>query len=76
VQQQSAYSYAEQMRDAFDWLAGEGAGRVLPLHITPYIMALPYRIGAFENLLADLVARSQAWVATGGEIVGAWEQQQ
>ncbi len=76
VQQQSADSYAQQMRDAFDWLAGEGAGRLLPLHLTPYIMGLPYRIGALEDLLTDLAARPQAWVATGAEIVGAWEAQQ
>ena len=65
VQQQSADSYAQQMRDAFDWLAGEGAGRVLPLHLTPYIMGLPYRISALEDLLCDLTARPQAWAATG-----------
>ena len=80
LQQQSADSYGQQMRDAFDWVASEGArglgARVLPLHITPYIMALPYRIGAFEKLLTDLAGRPEAWVATGGEIVGAWEAQQ
>lgn len=79
VQQQSADSYAEQMVDAFDWLAGEAAtygGRVLPLHITPYIMALPYRIGAFERLLQMLKARPEAWFATGEEIVASWEAQQ
>jgi allantoinase len=92
VQQQSADSYAEQIGDAFDWLAGEaerfGAtpqsgtlrgprnGRMLPLHVTPYIMGLPYRIGAFEALLATLAARHEAWFATGGEIVDAWAAQQ
>jgi peptidoglycan/xylan/chitin deacetylase (PgdA/CDA1 family) len=75
VQQQSADSYAQSMRDAFDWLAGEGAGRVLPLHLTPYIMGLPYRISALEDLLCDLSARPQAWTATGSEIVDAWEAQ-
>ena len=76
VQQQSADSYAQSMRDAFDWLAGEGAGRLLPLHLTPYIMALPYRISALEELLCDLVSRPQAWAATGAAIVDAWEAQQ
>lgn len=79
VQQQSADSYAQQMQDAFDWLAGEAAthgGRVLPLHVTPYIMALPYRIGSFENLLSNLAARPGAWFATGEEIVGSWQEQQ
>ena len=76
VQQHSADSYAQQMRDAFDWLAGEGTGRVLPLHLTPYILGLPYRISALEGLLCDLVARRQSWTATGSEIVAAWEAQQ
>jgi peptidoglycan/xylan/chitin deacetylase (PgdA/CDA1 family) len=79
VQQQSADSYAQQIEDAFDWLAGESdtyGGRVLPLHITPYIMALPYRIAAFEALLARLAARQQAWFATGEEIVSSWQAQQ
>jgi allantoinase len=74
VQQQSADSYAEQMLDAYDWLSGEG-GRMLPLHITPYIMGLPYRIDAFEALLADLQKRG-AWFARGDAIVDAWESQQ
>ena len=77
--QQSADSYAEQMVDAFDWLAGEAGqygGRMLPLHITPYIMALPYRISAFEGLLQQLAARPEAWFATGEEIVASWEGQQ
>lgn len=79
VQQQSADSYAQQIEDAFDWLAAEGGkygGRVLPLHITPYIMALPYRISAFEGLLARLAARPEAWFATGEEIVACWDAQQ
>jgi hypothetical protein len=49
---------------------------MLPVHLTPYIMALPYRISALEDLLCDLAARPQAWAATGGEIVKAWEAQQ
>jgi allantoinase len=76
VQQQSVDSYAVQMQDAFAWLAGEGAGRVLPLHLTPYIMGLPYRIDAFEALLGWLAAQPQAWFARGDEIVAAWEGQQ
>jgi peptidoglycan/xylan/chitin deacetylase (PgdA/CDA1 family) len=78
VQQKSADSYAESMRDAYDWLAKEAAqfgGRMLPMHITPYIIGLPYRIDAFEKLLGDLRARDDAWFATGGEIVDAWEKQ-
>ena len=79
VQQQSADSYAQQMTDAFDWLAGEAkahGGRVLPLHVTPYITGLAYRIDAFEALLGMLAARREAWFAPGDEIVANWEAQQ
>lgn len=76
TQQHSAESWGEQLRDAFDWLADEaaeqGGGRMLPVHVTPYIMGLPYRIAAFEALVADLAGRTQAWVATGHDIAAAW----
>lgn len=78
VQQQSVDSYAQSMTDAFDWLAGEAqrfGGRMLPLHITPYIMALPYRIDAFERLLKSLAGRPEAWCARGDDIVECWEAQ-
>lgn len=72
VQQQSADSYAEQIRDAGLWLETEAAahgGRMLPLHLTPYIVGLPYRIGAFEALLSWLSSRDTMWNATAAEIV-------
>lgn len=77
VQQKNADSWAESMRDAFNWLAREaaqsGGGRMLPIHLTPYIMGLPYRIGALECLLADLASRAEAWFARGDAIIDAWE---
>jgi allantoinase len=81
TQQKSADSWAESLTDAFDWLAGEaeeqgGAGRMLPVHLTPYIMGLPYRIGALEGWLAATAARSEAWFATGAEIVATWQAQE
>ncbi len=80
VQQQSADSWARSMRDACDWLAREAeaqhSARLLPIHLTPYIMGLPYRIEALENLLADLTAREEVWFASGEQITRAWESQQ
>ena len=80
VQQQSADSWAQAMEDAFDWLAREaaasGGGRMLPIHVTPYIMGLPYRIGAFERVLLNLRRRPEAWFAPGVEIVRSWQAQQ
>ncbi len=82
VQQQSADSWAQSLEDAFDWLSREAAetgsanspsGRMLPIHVTPYIMGLPYRIGAFERLLTRLAERKECWFARGDEIVAAWE---
>ena len=78
TQQHSADSYAQQIGDACDWLAGEaatGGGRMLPLQVTPYILGLPYRIGAFETLLSDLAARPDTWFASGEQIVDAWSAQ-
>lgn len=79
VQQQSVDSYVEQVHDACDWLAHEaastGSARLLPLHLTPYIIGLPYRISAFEGLLGRLAARDDIWFARGGELFDAWREQ-
>ena len=72
--QQSAQSYTRQLRDAWDWLAGEAkhhGGRMLPVHLTPYISGLPYRIDAIDALLADLSARPETWFGTASDIVEA-----
>jgi len=71
-------SYAEQVRDAYAWLGGEaqgGGGRMLPLTLTPYIVGLPYRMGAFEALLDWLDARPGTWWARCSDVVGAWGAQ-
>ncbi|KWV90798.1 polysaccharide deacetylase family protein [Erythrobacter sp. YT30] len=83
TQQHSAEGWAQMMRDSFNWLATEakgtnytqGGGRMLPIQLTPYIMGLPYRIGALEELLKDFANREEAWIATGGQIVAEWEKQ-
>lgn len=75
IQQQSADSYATQIRDAFTWLEGESTrygGRMLPLHLTPYVMALPYRIGAFEGLVRWL-GQHGAWIASTGAVIASMD---
>lgn len=72
--QQSAASYTEQLQDAFDWLAAEATtsgARMLPVHLTPYISALPYRIDAVAQWLANLAAHPDAWFATASQLVAA-----
>ena len=49
-----------------------GGGRMLPLHLTPYITGLPYRMDTFERLLADLAARSNTWFARGADIIDSF----
>lgn len=75
VQQQSADSYVEQMMDAYALLKSEAstlnAGRMLPLNVTPYVMGLPYRIGALERLLAWLANQDDAAFHSLSEIVAA-----
>jgi allantoinase len=71
VQQHSAESYVEQMKDAYEWLASERAPRVLPLHLTPYVMGLPFRVGALEELLVWLGAQPDTIFATAGELAAA-----
>jgi hypothetical protein len=71
VQQHSAESYVEQMKDAFTWLAAESAPRVLPLHVTPYVMGLPFRMGAFEELLDWLGAQPSTVFATARDLAAA-----
>ncbi len=79
VQQQSVDSYAQSMFDAADWLIRETkqyGGRMLPMHLTPYIMGLPYRISVFENLISDLSAPDGMAFARGDEILDSWKAQQ
>lgn len=74
VQQNSAESWGQQMRDAHALLASEAAtfgGRMLPLNVTPYVMGLPYRMGAFEDLLDWLAARPDTAFHTLDEIADA-----
>jgi len=80
TQQHSAAGWAQMMRDAYDWLEAEAeqqkSARVLPIHLTPYIMGLPYRIGALEELLGQLTGRKSSWWARGDDIVRIWKEQQ
>lgn len=78
VQQQSVDSYAQQIADAADWLLTEAAshgGRMLPMHLTPYIMGLPYRIDAFDSLVRRLAGNQAIGFATGSDILDSWKAQ-
>ena len=76
----SEREYAEQIRDACDYLLAEadatGAGRLLALSIHPWLLGQPHRIAALEAVLEHLAAQTGVWSASGAEIVAAWQEQQ
>lgn len=75
VQQQSAESWARQMQDAHALFAHEAerfGGRLLAINVTPYVMGLPYRIGAFEGLLGWLAAQPDTAFHSTGEIAASF----
>ena len=53
-----------------------GAGRILTLSVTPWLMGQPHRIRAFGAMLDAILARGGVWSATGAEIAAAWRAQQ
>jgi peptidoglycan/xylan/chitin deacetylase (PgdA/CDA1 family) len=57
---------------AAERLSAEG-GRILCLHLTPWVAGQAHRIRAVEALLDQLIAGG-AWAATGSEILGEWRK--
>jgi len=58
-------------RDWFDGLYADGAtsGRLMVLHLHPWIMGQPWRIRHLDEVLGHICAHRGVWKATGGEIV-------
>jgi peptidoglycan/xylan/chitin deacetylase (PgdA/CDA1 family) len=71
--------FAQQLVDQFDLLYDEAAtqgGRVMAISLHPWITGQPYRIGALEAALEQMMRRKGVWAATGAEILDAWKGQQ
>ena len=58
-------------RDWFDGLYADGAttGRMMVLHLHPWIMGQPWRIRHLDEVLGHICAHQGVWKATGGEII-------
>ena len=69
----SAADYGRSITEAFDILSRDGAtsGRVLALHMHPWVSGQAFRADEVERALARLRASDAAWWASPGEIV-AW----
>ena len=72
----SEWEYAQQIKDACDYLLAEaeqtGGGRLLALSIHPWLLGQPHRIAALEAVLAHLAETPGIWSASASEIVAAW----
>jgi peptidoglycan/xylan/chitin deacetylase (PgdA/CDA1 family) len=58
-------------REWFDGLYADGAttGRVMVLHLHPWIMGQPWRIRHLDDVLGHITAHAGVWKATGREII-------
>jgi allantoinase len=65
----SAATYATALQDAVDGLARRDDGRVLAVHLHPWLSGQAFRAGAVEEALARIAADERTWVATPVEIV-------
>ena len=64
-------------RDWFDGLYTDGAatGRLMVLHLHPWIMGQPWRIRYLDEVLGHICAHQGVWNATGSEIIGWFKEQ-
>ena len=62
--------YAQMLKEGFDSLYQDGAqnGRLLVLHLHPWLIGQPFRIGYLDDALGHMLQRQAVWAATGAEI--------
>ncbi len=75
----SEISWAQQVRDAFDFLleeAREQGGRLLALNIHPWLLGQPHRIRYLEEVLEYITCGGHVWNAPAGEILDSFRNQQ
>lgn len=53
---------------------GRESGRVLVLHVHPYLIGHPFRIRYLDEALGTILERDSVWPATGSEIVDWYAQ--
>jgi peptidoglycan/xylan/chitin deacetylase (PgdA/CDA1 family) len=67
--------FARMICDQFDGLYEDGAksARVMAICLHPFLIGHPHRSKYFDQALAYIRKREDAWVATGAEIVDAYK---
>jgi peptidoglycan/xylan/chitin deacetylase (PgdA/CDA1 family) len=63
--------YGELLKESFDVLYRDGAhnGRLLVLHVHPWLIGQPFRIGYLDQALGFMLRRQGVWAANGAAIV-------
>src|SRR6266853_1886120 len=64
-------------REWFDGLYSDGAttGRLMVLHLHPWIMGQPWRIRHLDEVFGRISAHAGVWKATGGEVIDWFKAQ-
>jgi allantoinase len=68
--------YATMLQEGFEQLYRDGArnGRLLVLHLHPWLSGQPFRIRYLDGALATMRRRQGVWAASGTEIVDWYRQ--
>jgi allantoinase len=73
--QHSAQSWCQQVCDAFDCLVAEAeqsnSARLLSLHVHPWLIGQPHRIGYLEQALQYIASRHEVFSASPSAIIDA-----
>lgn len=67
-------SYRQDLVNAFECLKddGETSARSMVLVVRPWLVGQPFRIGALEQALSEIMVSGAAWAATTGAVVEAF----
>ena len=70
--------YGTMIKETFDVLYREGTetGKLLVLHVHPWLIGQPFRIGCLEDALSHITRREGVWAATGSAIVDWYRRAQ
>lgn len=70
--------YGQLLQEGFARLYTDGAqnGRLLVIHVHPWLMGQPFRIRYLDEALGAMVRRQGVWAARGREIIDWYGQQQ
>jgi peptidoglycan/xylan/chitin deacetylase (PgdA/CDA1 family) len=67
----STERYGRLVVEAFEGLKRDGAtnARLLALHLNPWLIGQPFRIGCLDAALGEIARLGGCWMANGGEII-------